>query len=75
MLWLTRKPNEGIMIGNNIEIVVTTITKGKVTIGIKAPADILVLRKELIGRGKEKNPRPCLCLGMGCDRCCLPGTY
>ncbi|NBI07366.1 carbon storage regulator CsrA [Senegalia massiliensis] len=47
MLILTRKKNESIMIGDNIEIVVTDIQDGKVKLGIKAPKNIDIHRKEI----------------------------
>ncbi|EOD00372.1 carbon storage regulator CsrA [Caldisalinibacter kiritimatiensis] len=47
MLILARKKEESIMIGDNIEIVVVDIDEGKVKLGIKAPKDIDVHRKEI----------------------------
>ncbi|WP_130805947.1 carbon storage regulator CsrA [Senegalia massiliensis] len=47
MLILTRKKNESIMIGDNIEIVVTDIQDGKVKLGIKAPKNVDIHRKEI----------------------------
>jgi carbon storage regulator len=47
MLVLTRKPSQSIMIGDDIEITVLSVTPAKVRIGIQAPRDIPVLRKEL----------------------------
>ena len=46
-LVLTRRLNESIMIGDDIEISVADIAKGKVKIKIQAPDDIVILRKEL----------------------------
>ncbi len=46
-LVLTRRLNESIMIGDDIEISVADIAKGKVRINIQAPDDTLILRKEL----------------------------
>ena len=47
MLVLTRKQNEEIQIGDEIVIKVITTAKGKVKIGIEAPAEVRVLRGEL----------------------------
>jgi len=47
MLILTRKKNERIMIGDKIEIVVTDIQDGKVKLGIKAPKNVDIHRKEI----------------------------
>ena len=47
MLVLTRKPNQSIMIGDEIEISVLAIMGEKVRIGIDAPRAIPVFRKEV----------------------------
>ena len=47
MLVLSRKINEGIMIGNNIFIRVVDIRNGTVRIGIEAPKDIPIYRNEI----------------------------
>ena len=47
MLVLTRKSNQSIMIGDDIEVFVLTSTGEKVKIGIQAPRDILIFRKEI----------------------------
>lgn len=47
MLVLTRKINESIVINDNIEIIVVGIEDGKVKLGIKAPNDIDIHRKEI----------------------------
>jgi carbon storage regulator len=47
MLVLTRKSNQSIMIGDNIEVSVLAIMGEKVRIGIQAPRDIPVFRKEV----------------------------
>lgn len=52
MLILTRKRNESIMIGKDVEIVVLEIRGSIVRIGIKAPVEVQVDRKEL-REGKE----------------------
>lgn len=47
MLVLTRKQHEEIQIGHEIVIKVISTGKGKVKLGIDAPADVRVLRGEL----------------------------
>jgi carbon storage regulator len=47
MLVLTRKSNQSIMIGDDIEISVLAVMGEKVRIGISAPRDVPVFRKEV----------------------------
>ena len=47
MLVLTRKSNQSIMIGDDIEVSVLAIMGEKVRIGIQARRDIPVFRKEV----------------------------
>ena len=47
MLVLTRKSNQSIMIGDEIEISVLSVVGDKVRIGIQAPRDIPVFRREV----------------------------
>lgn len=47
MLVLTRKSNQSIMIGDEIEISVLAIMGEKVRIGIQAPRSVPVFRKEV----------------------------
>ena len=47
MLVLTRKRNESIVIGDDIEVSVLSVAGEKVRIGIDAPRDIPVFRKEV----------------------------
>jgi carbon storage regulator len=47
MLVLTRKSNESIMIGDEIEISVLSIVGDKVRLGIQAPRSVPVYRREV----------------------------
>lgn len=47
MLVLTRKSNQSIMIGDDIEITVLSVMGDKVRIGIQAPGDVPVFRTEI----------------------------
>lgn len=47
MLALTRKKGESLMINNNIEITVLEIRGDQVKIGISAPKDVPIYRKEV----------------------------
>jgi carbon storage regulator len=47
MLVLTRKSNQSIMIGDDIEVSVLAVMGEKVRIGISAPRDVPVFRKEV----------------------------
>lgn len=48
MLVLSRKKNESIVINGNVKIVVVRIDNSSVRLGIEAPAEIPILRAELI---------------------------
>lgn len=55
MLILQRKKNQALIIGNGIEIIVTDIKGDSVKIGIKAPQDVLVFRKEIYEMIQKEN--------------------
>jgi carbon storage regulator len=46
MLVLTRKINEAILIGEDVRVVVISIERDKVKLGIEAPAQLAVKRSE-----------------------------
>ena len=47
MLVLTRKTNQSIMIGDDVEVSVLAVSRDKIRLGITAPKDIPVYRKEV----------------------------
>jgi carbon storage regulator len=47
MLVLTRKSNQSIMIGDDVEVSVPSVMREKVRIGIQAPRDVPVFRMEI----------------------------
>ena len=55
MLVLTRKTDEKIMIGNDIEISILGIEGNSVKIGINAPKDVAILRMEVFENIKNEN--------------------
>jgi carbon storage regulator len=55
MLVLNRKVNESIIIDGRIEIKVLEVADGKIKIGIEAPKDVTVLRKEVCEEIKNEN--------------------
>ncbi|EHJ01512.1 carbon storage regulator, CsrA [Clostridium sp. DL-VIII] len=55
MLIITRKKGESLMIGDDIEIVISKIDDGSVKIGINAPKDVSILRKEIYEEVEKEN--------------------
>lgn len=55
MLALSRKINESIMIGNNVEITILEIKGDQVKIGINAPKSVPLYRKEIYTQIQEAN--------------------
>ena len=47
MLVIRRRLNESIRIGDSVDIIVLEITPSRIKLGIEAPADVEVTRKEL----------------------------
>ena len=58
MLVLTRKSNQSIMIGDDIEVSVLSVMGEKVRIGIQAPQRIPVFRKEIYLEIHRDDPAP-----------------
>lgn len=55
MLVLTRKPDQSIMVGNEIEITVLEVRGEQVRLGIRAPRTIAVHRKEVFEQIRLEN--------------------
>lgn len=55
MLALTRKLNESIVIGNDIEVSILEIKGDQVKVGISAPKSIPIYRKEIYLQIQEAN--------------------
>jgi len=55
MLVLSRKKNESVVINDNITIVVVEIRGDKVRLGIEAPKDVAVHRKEIYDAIQKAN--------------------
>jgi carbon storage regulator len=58
MLVLTRKSNQSIMIGDDIEVSVLAIMGEKVRIGIEAPRSVPVFRKEVYLEIQQDRAKP-----------------
>ncbi|MCL2458333.1 MAG: carbon storage regulator CsrA [Desulfobulbus sp.] len=55
MLVLTRKPGEGIIIGDNITIRIIELKSGGIRVGIDAPRDTKIYREEVYERIRQEN--------------------
>ena len=55
MLVLTRKTGESILIGDDIEVVITSIDQNKVRVGIKSPPHVPIYREELYRKIQNEN--------------------
>jgi carbon storage regulator len=55
VLVLSRRAGESILIGGEVEVVILGTDGGQVRVGIRAPRDITVLRKELLQEVEDEN--------------------
>ena len=55
MLALSRKKNEAIVVNNNVEITILDIKGDQVKLGITAPREVPVYRKEVYVQIQESN--------------------
>lgn len=60
MLVLSRKLGEKIYISDNICITVVDIDRGKIRLGIEAPRDVPIFRKELVLDSADESAKPVL---------------
>lgn len=56
MLVLSRKLGESIRIGEDITITVVNVDRGKIRLGIEAPAEVKIMRTELIESDRTPGP-------------------
>jgi carbon storage regulator len=54
MLALTRRPNETIVIGDDITITILSIHGNQVRLGIEAPKDVSIHRSEIYARIQQE---------------------
>ena len=57
MLFITRRVGQSLMIGDQIELIVEEVRGRTVKLGIRHPAGVSVLRRELFERIREENIR------------------
>ncbi len=68
MLVLTRKVDESIMIGDTIELKVLGVDGGSVKLGIQAPREVPVHRKEIYEEIRRENLAATRAPGMDPDK-------
>lgn len=64
MLALSRKKNEALVINNNIEITVLEVKGEQVKLGISAPKEVPIYRKEVYVQIQEANTMATNAVGM-----------
>lgn len=64
MLALSRKKNEAIVVNNNIEITILEVKGDQVKIGINAPKEVPIYRKEVYLQIQEANKEAMSADGM-----------
>lgn len=80
MLVITRKVDQSIIIDGRIEVVVTGITKDGVRLGISAPKEVEIHRREVFeaiaeaNRAASKQAQPALQDAAALLRSSMPGT-
>ena len=64
MLALSRKKNEAIIVNNNVEITILEVKGDQVKIGVTAPREVPVYRKEVYAQIQEANQEAATAEGM-----------
>lgn len=64
MLALSRKKNEAIIVNNNIEITILEVKGDQVKIGVSAPKEVPIYRKEVYAQIQEANQEAANAEGM-----------
>lgn len=64
MLALSRKKNEAIIVNNNVEITILEVKGDQVKIGVTAPREVPVYRKEVYTQIQEANQEAVSAEGM-----------
>lgn len=57
MLVLTRKKGQSIIIGDNVEVTIIEVNGDQVRVGIKAPNEVSIYRKEVYLEIEEENKK------------------
>jgi len=57
MLILQRRPDEAVLIGDDIRVVILQSDGGGVRIGIEAPSDVSILREEIVDEVRSETVR------------------
>lgn len=55
MLALSRKKGEALVVGNNIEITILEVKGDQIKVGIKAPKEVPIYRKEVYEQIQQAN--------------------
>lgn len=58
MLVLSRKVGERIVLSGGVVVTVVAMRGSRVQLGFHVPADVLVLREEIVGTGRRTAPDP-----------------
>lgn len=75
MLALSRKLNQSIVIGNNIEITLLEIKGDQIKVGINAPKSVPIYRKEIYEQIQEENKKAAQAkVDMGSLKNLFPGN-
>ena len=56
MLILSRKRNESVMIADDIEVTVMRLSGDRVTLALRAPRNVQIVRSELAGCPRKSHP-------------------